>query len=106
MDFTCLEYAGDSTLYIVCFQGSDQVGFTCLEYAGDSTLYIVCFQGSGQVDFTCLEYAGDSTLYIATNSGKVSAWDTRHNSCFMHWEADTQEIGERAGIHDGLVTSY
>ena len=38
-------------------------------------------------------YAGDSTLYVATNNGKVSAWDTRHNTCFMHWEADSTEIG-------------
>lgn len=44
--------------------------------------------------FTCLEYADDSTLYIATNNGKVTAWDTRHNTCFMHWEADAVEIGQ------------
>ena len=52
-------------------------------------------QGSrgGTVEFTAMEYAGDSTLYIATDNGKVSAWDTRHNSCFMHWEADSTEIG-------------
>jgi len=40
-----------------------------------------------------MEYAGDSTLYVSTNHGKVSAWDTRHNTCFMHWEADNTEIG-------------
>ena len=53
------------------------------------------FQGSkgSVVEFTAMEYAGDSTLYIATDNGKVSAWDTRHNSCFMHWEADSTEIG-------------
>lgn len=44
------------------------------------------------VDFTAMEYAGDSTLYISTSSGKVSAWDTRHNTCFIHWEADNSEI--------------
>ncbi|KAL3876292.1 hypothetical protein ACJMK2_034157, partial [Sinanodonta woodiana] len=44
------------------------------------------------VEFTCLEYAGDSTLFIGSNNGNVSAWDTRHNSCFMHWEADSSEI--------------
>lgn len=45
------------------------------------------------VDITAMEYAGDSTLYISTSNGKVSAWDTRHNTCFIHWEADNSEIG-------------
>ena len=45
------------------------------------------------MDFTGLVYAGDSTMYISSSTGQVSAWDTRHNSCFMHWEADTDEIG-------------
>ncbi|XP_069124737.1 WD repeat-containing protein 90-like isoform X4 [Argopecten irradians] len=49
--------------------------------------------GSGAIDFTSMVYAGDSTLYASTNNGKVSAWDTRHNTCFMHWEADNCEIG-------------
>ncbi|XP_048238655.1 WD repeat-containing protein 90-like isoform X1 [Haliotis rufescens] len=49
--------------------------------------------GVGQVDFTSLVFAGDSTLYVGSNNGKVSAWDTRHNTCFMHWEADSSEIG-------------
>ena len=54
-------------------------------------------QGSkgGCVEFTCMVYAGDSTLYTATNTGKVAAWDTNNNSCFMHWEADSSEIGMR-----------
>lgn len=47
---------------------------------------------SDVVEFTSLDFSGDSTLYIATNNGKVSAWDTRHNTCFMHWEADNSEI--------------
>ena len=46
------------------------------------------------VDFTAMEYAGDSTLYISTSNGKISAWDTRHNTCFIHWEADNSEIGK------------
>lgn len=45
------------------------------------------------MSFTSLEYAGDSILFVGTSTGKVSAWDTRKNSCFMHWEADTHEIG-------------
>jgi len=51
---------------------------------------------SGRCHLTCLEYAGDSTLYVGTSSGHVSAWDTRQNTCFMHWQADTDgthEIG-------------
>ncbi|XP_056017616.1 WD repeat-containing protein 90-like isoform X2 [Ostrea edulis] len=44
------------------------------------------------IEFTSIDFSGDSTLYISTNNGKVSAWDTRHNTCFMHWEADNSEI--------------
>ncbi|KAK6171134.1 hypothetical protein SNE40_019389 [Patella caerulea] len=49
--------------------------------------------GSNQVSFTSLVFGGDSTLYIGTNNGMVAAWDTRQNSCFIHWEADETEIG-------------
>ena len=45
------------------------------------------------VDLTSLVYADDSTLYIGTNTGHVTAWDTRQNNCFLHWEADSHEIG-------------
>ena len=48
---------------------------------------------NGGVELTCLEYAGDSTLYIGTNTGHVTAWDTRQNHCFLHWHADNTEIG-------------
>ena len=46
----------------------------------------------GAMEFTCVEYGADSTVYTATSTGAISAWDTRHNSCFMHWEADNSEI--------------
>ena len=43
---------------------------------------------------TSLAYGTDSTLYIGTSSGHVTAWDTRKNHCFLHWQADIHEIGE------------
>ncbi|XP_071815143.1 WD repeat-containing protein 90-like isoform X2 [Apostichopus japonicus] len=46
----------------------------------------------GDVAFTCVQYGGDSVLYVGTNTGVLSAWDTRQNSCFMHWDADSAEI--------------
>ena len=30
-------------------------------------------------------------LFFVT--GMLSAWDTRQNKCFIHWEGDTAEIG-------------
>ncbi|XP_033117799.1 WD repeat-containing protein 90-like isoform X4 [Anneissia japonica] len=45
------------------------------------------------VSLTCLQYGGDSVLFVGTSTGVLSAWDTRHNTCFMHWEAETSEIG-------------
>ncbi|XP_071478368.1 WD repeat-containing protein 90-like [Diadema antillarum] len=46
----------------------------------------------GDVAFTTLAYGGDSVLYVGSTTGVLSAWDTRHNSCFLHWDADTGEI--------------
>ncbi|XP_041363253.1 WD repeat-containing protein 90-like isoform X2 [Gigantopelta aegis] len=60
--------------------------------------------GAGQVDFTSLVFAGDSTMYAATNHGRVSAWDTRCNTCFMHWEADSTEIGQLVSCGNRLLT--
>ena len=58
------------------------------------------------VEFTAMEYGSDSTLYIATDNGKVSAWDTRHNSCFMHWEADSTEIGMYLDCIQKILSEY
>lgn len=44
-------------------------------------------------ELTALCYNGDSVLYTATNTGKICAWDTQHNRCFMTWDADEGEIG-------------
>lgn len=60
--------------------------------------------GTSEVSFTSLEYAGDSILFVGTSTGKVSAWDTRKNSCFMHWEADTHEIDILVSRRGRLVT--
>ncbi|EDV28238.1 uncharacterized protein TRIADDRAFT_20616 [Trichoplax adhaerens] len=60
----------------------------------DETNYTISLNKSNNcVDFTSVGYAGDSILYAATNSGIITAWDTRNNSCFAHWEADKKEIG-------------
>ncbi|XP_052262541.1 WD repeat-containing protein 90-like isoform X2 [Dreissena polymorpha] len=56
------------------------------------------------VEFTCSVYAGDSTLYTGTDNGKVAAWDTNNNSCFMHWEADSSEIGVIISCGNLLLT--
>jgi len=66
------------------------------------TEYLLSFQGGcrdsgGLVHLTCLEYASDSVLYVGTSHGQVSAWDTRHNTCFLHWQAaqdNSHEIGQ------------
>ncbi|XP_069761479.1 WD repeat-containing protein 90 isoform X2 [Narcine bancroftii] len=44
-------------------------------------------------ELTALCYNGDSVLYTATITGKICAWDTQHNKCFMTWDADEGEIG-------------
>ncbi|XP_067859382.1 WD repeat-containing protein 90 isoform X2 [Heptranchias perlo] len=47
----------------------------------------------GAGELTALCYNSDSVLYTATNTGKICAWDTQHNRCFMTWDADEGEIG-------------
>uniref|UniRef100_A0A4W3J426 WD repeat domain 90 n=1 Tax=Callorhinchus milii TaxID=7868 RepID=A0A4W3J426_CALMI len=47
----------------------------------------------GLVELTALCYNTDSVLYTATSTGKVCAWDTQYNRCFMVWDADDGEIG-------------
>lgn len=32
-------------------------------------------------------------VFFLLFEGMLSAWDTRQNKCFMHWEADDSEIG-------------
>ncbi|XP_059835285.1 WD repeat-containing protein 90 isoform X3 [Hypanus sabinus] len=44
-------------------------------------------------ELTALCYNCDSVLYTATNTGKICAWDTQHNRCFMTWDADEGEVG-------------
>ena len=51
-------------------------------------------RGKDVAELTSLEYGDDSTLYVGSNHGQISAWDTRRNTCFMHWDADSTEIGE------------
>ncbi|BFZ03507.1 hypothetical protein BsWGS_06545 [Bradybaena similaris] len=57
------------------------------------------------VVFTALAYAGDGIVYIGTNSGKVTAWDTQENSCFLQWRADTGEITKLISRHSQLMTA-
>ncbi|XP_048465623.1 WD repeat-containing protein 90 [Rhincodon typus] len=47
----------------------------------------------GADELTALCYNSDSVLYTATNTGKICAWDTQQNRCFMTWDADEGEIG-------------
>ncbi|CAH3162897.1 unnamed protein product [Porites lobata] len=52
--------------------------------------------------FTSLWYAGDSVMYAGTSAGMLSAWDTRQNKCFIHWEGDSTEIDLIMG-HGGTL---
>ncbi|XP_041063040.1 WD repeat-containing protein 90 [Carcharodon carcharias] len=47
----------------------------------------------GADELSALCYNSDSVLYTATNTGKICAWDTQQNRCFMAWDADEGEIG-------------
>lgn len=42
-------------------------------------------------------------MYAATSSGMLSAWDTRQNKCFIHWEGDSAEIGMLMGYGGTLI---
>lgn len=49
----------------------------------------------GEAEVTSLCYNANFILYTATNSGRVCVWDCNTHRCFMTWEADDGEIGER-----------
>lgn len=36
----------------------------------------------------------DCPFELLLNLGMLSAWDTRQNKCFIHWEGDSSEIGK------------
>lgn len=45
-----------------------------------------------QIEFTSSAFAGDRMLYLGTSVGVITVWDTRTNSCVLHWQADRHEI--------------
>ena len=42
----------------------------------------------------CLQLGCPFELFLLLNLGMLSAWDTRQNKCFIHWEGDSSEIGK------------
>ena len=44
-------------------------------------------------DVTCAAYAGKDLLFTGTSCGMVCAWSVSEKRCFMHWQADNDEIG-------------
>ena len=88
----------DKTLPALAFLlARDHINLTSYSFPNSTLNAEKClFQGlTENLHFTCVEYGSDSTIFMGTNNGRVSAWDSRNNSCYMHWEADTTEIGEQ-----------
>lgn len=50
----------------------------------------------GEAEVTSLCYNANFILFTGTNSGRVCVWDCNTRRCFMTWEADDGEIGERS----------
>lgn len=45
-------------------------------------------------DVTAVCYADRNLLFTATSKGVVCAWNVHNKRCFMHWQADDEEIGK------------
>uniref|UniRef100_A0A4W3JB08 WD repeat domain 90 n=1 Tax=Callorhinchus milii TaxID=7868 RepID=A0A4W3JB08_CALMI len=73
--------------------GVGAVQFWLLEKNGSDVHRVPVPDEVGLVELTALCYNTDSVLYTATSTGKVCAWDTQYNRCFMVWDADDGEIG-------------
>ena len=43
-------------------------------------------------------------LLCSTNSGFITCWNTRTNSCLLHWKADANEISFMTTIKSKLIT--
>ena len=55
-------------------------------------------------DFTSVCYSDDFLLFAATNHGLISVWNTNSNTCFLNWQADTNEIDVLVSINHRLIS--
>lgn len=54
--------------------------------------------------FTSIAYNSEYLLFAATNFGLITVWQTKTNSCFLNWQADTNEIDFLVCIKHNLIT--
>lgn len=55
-------------------------------------------------DVTAVCYADRNLLFTATSKGVVCAWNVHNKRCFMHWQADDEEIDLLVARFGKLVT--
>ena len=46
-------------------------------------------------DITAVCHASKDTLLTATSHGVICVWSVIHRHCFLHWQADSREIGTK-----------
>ena len=55
-------------------------------------------------DFTTIAYSDSYLLFAATSFGLITVWQTKTNTCFLNWQADTNEIDFLVCIKHRLIT--
>ncbi|XP_075250219.1 WD repeat-containing protein 90-like [Convolutriloba macropyga] len=109
----CIVGSDCSVSFWILEESSNEDGsgtnFSLSYHSSDSPIDIVKHRsdsksvGKGHA-FVSLSYAGLSILYIGSDQGIVSAWDTRSNTCYMHWVAGTAEITHISALGTRLIT--
>lgn len=66
---------------------------------------VICEQQRYPFDFTAVCYSEeDFLLFAATNYGLITAWNINSNTCFLNWQAETNEIDVLISIKHRLIT--
>lgn len=67
---------------------------------------VLCEQiNKNDINFTSICYSSqDFLLYIATATGLITVWNTKTNSCFLNWQADSNEIDVLVCLKHNLIT--
>ena len=77
---------------VECFFLVNVVARKCVTNFGFAFANVGC-RYCGCSSPTCLNSLFKQCVHLFFK-GILSAWDTRQNKCFMHWEADTAEISK------------
>jgi hypothetical protein len=96
---------GQNKLLITCSLLNNEDKYKLKEIKLDLT-NVLCEQiNKNKINFTSICYSNqDFLLYAATDTGFITVWSTKSNSCFLNWQADSNEIDVLICMKHNLIT--